>query len=124
MATILVIDDDPVTRGYARMILARAGHHILEAAGGREGLHIYRDGGVDLLVCDLFMPDMDGLEVIREVRGHSPDAKIIAVSAGSSDGRFNMLPTAERLGADAVLGKPYKPGELVERVQALLGVPV
>src|SRR5437588_215958 len=98
MTRILVIDDDALLRGAIRVVLESAGYEVLEAGDGNAGLRLYREPGADLLVVDLFMPERDGLEVIRAVRAEAPQAKIIAMSGGSSL-QLDLLDAAAAFGA-------------------------
>src|SRR5438876_3515214 len=79
MERILVIEDDALLRGAIRIVLESAGYEVLDAADGDAGLRLHREQGADLVVVDLYMPERDGLEVIREVRAEAPQSKIIAV---------------------------------------------
>src|SRR5947208_9312841 len=92
MTRILVIDDDALLRGAIRVVLESAGYEVLEAGDGNAGLRLHREPGADLLVVDLFMPERDGLEVIRAVRAEAPQAKVIAMPGGG--GRQPALPDA------------------------------
>jgi CheY-like chemotaxis protein len=121
MARVLVVDDDVHARMVTRAILEHAGIEVVEAADGAAGLRAYRDASPDLVVCDLFMPEVDGLELIRQLRRESPGVKVIAISAGGFDGTVDLLAVARRLGATAVLPKPFSPQALVQAVEQALG---
>lgn len=118
MAVILVIDDDPDIRDLLTVTLESAGHEVLLAPGGREGVQQYRARRTDLVITDLFMPDQEGLETIKQMRIEFPDVSIIAIS-GKPTGA-TMLTVAQRLGAKAVLQKPFLPGELLKAVEQAL----
>ena len=120
MTRILVIDDDALLRGAIRMVLESAGYEVLEAGDGNAGLRLHREPGADLLVVDLFMPERDGLEVIRAVRAEAPQAKIIAMSGGSSL-QLDLLDAAAAFGASRTLRKPFRPNALLAVVRELLG---
>jgi len=115
---VLVVDDDADARAVARAILEHAG---IEAVDGAAALRAYRDVGADLVLCDLFMPDMDGLELIRQLRRESPVVKIIAMSGGGFHGTVDMLDVARHLGAAETLPKPFSLHELVQAVERVLG---
>jgi len=115
---ILVVDDDAAVRSLFHAILARAGFRVMEAADGAQALAALREGGVDVVITDLVMPEKEGLETIGEIRRSYPHVKIAAVS-GAFGGRF--LETASLLGADATLAKPVTEEALVDMVRRLLG---
>jgi DNA-binding response OmpR family regulator len=119
MARILVIDDDPDTRAMLEQILKAAGHEVILAADGREGLERYRASPADLVITDIYMPKQDGLETIREFRKHFPEVSIIAMSGRAL--AVTMLSIARDLGAVAVLHKPFAADELIAAVAKALG---
>ena len=84
MALILVIDDDGFYRGVIRRILEDGGHQVLETEEGREAVDLYRQFRPDVVVTDIFMPGMDGGEVIRALRAVDNHVKIVAVSGGGA----------------------------------------
>ncbi len=104
---VLIIDDEPATRGAMRALLEQAGFVVAEASGGEEGLRAFAQDGADVVLCDLFMPDMDGLQAIQEFRCRFPGVKVVAVSGGGLAGRVDMLAAARFMGADGVLHKPF-----------------
>ncbi len=118
MATILFIDDDDSVRRLTQVALERAGYHVLIAESGQHGLRLLEHQEVDLILVDIFMPDMDGLEVIQLLRKSRPLSKIIATSGGSGDG--NYLDTAKYLGAQDTLLKPFSLQELLDTVATQL----
>ncbi len=107
MARILIVDDDPGIRALLRAILTVAGHDITEAADGVEGIDVFRGRPSDLVFCDLFMPNKDGLETIRELRRDFPGVRVVAMSGGGFKGTVNLLPAARTLGAERLLPKPF-----------------
>jgi len=118
---ILVIDDDDLVRETLRSILERAGFQVVEAADGLQGTRLYRSDPVDLVITDILMPVMEGIETIRELRKINADAKIIAVSGGGRSGVTDFLGMAKKLGADRVIAKPFRPADLIDAVRAVLG---
>lgn len=116
MATVLVVEDDRDIREVLRRYLERAGHAVLTTASGAEALRIVEDGGTDLVVLDLGLPDVDGLEVLRAVhpRGHPP--VLVLTARSETDDRIRGL----SLGADDYVTKPFSPTEVVLRVGAIL----
>src|SRR5438552_15682458 len=120
MASILVIVDDALLRGAIRVVLESAGYEVIEAGDGDAGLRLHREAGADLVVVDLFMPERDGLEVIRAVRAEAPQSKIIAMSGGGGL-KFDLLDAATAFGASRTLRKPFAPSVLLTTVRDLLG---
>jgi len=118
MARIIVIDDQPGILRVACLALEAAGHQVVAYPDGRGGIaHIKRDPP-DLLVTDLFMPEMEGLETIRLARDLQSRMPIIAMS-GVYFGDY--LEIAAKFGALATLKKPFRPADLVALVARLLG---
>jgi len=125
MASVLVVDDDPAVRTTIRLVLERAGYRVSVASDGRAGLAALAAGGIDLMVVDLFMPGMDGLETLREVRRHRADLPVIVISGTSLDAPGQSAPDflamAVKLGAVSSLQKPFKPRDIIGAVEACLG---
>lgn len=120
MARVLIIDDDVALRTTMRKILERAGHEVIEAGDGHEGLARFREEGADVVVTDLIMPEKEGIETILELREEARDVRILAVSGGGSMEPGVRLFDATALGADASLAKPFTIEQLREAVAALL----
>src|SRR5437867_9393413 len=119
-ARILVMEDDDVLRGALRVALEAAGYEVMEAADGHAGLRLYREQGADLVLVDIFMPERDGLEVIRALRAQTPQALIIAMSGGGRVVKVDLLQAAARFGASRTLAKPFEPRALLTAVHGLL----
>lgn len=126
MADILIIDDDPDILALTRSFLEREGHSIRAESDGRAGLKAFRAQGADLVLTDIFMPQEDGLEVIKNLRTLQPTLPIVAMSGG---GRIvsvgaAALKAAKKTGAALTLKKPFTQDELVEAVgRALAAAP-
>jgi len=118
MATILLIDDEESVRTVFQMGLAQVGYRVLTAENGRHGLRLLEHQEVDLIVVDIFMPEMDGLELIPLLRKTRPACNIIAISGRS--GQMDHLDTAKYLGAHATLKKPLNLQELLHAVSSQL----
>jgi len=116
--TILLIDDEEQVRMLFQMALAQAGYRVLTAESGPHGLHLLQHQEVDLALVDIFMPEMDGLELIQRLRATRPSSKIIAMSGGSWE--WDYLDTAKQLGADGTLKKPFSLQELLDAVSSQL----
>lgn len=126
MSRILLIDDDPAVRDTIASILTAAGYGVTTAPGGRAGLDAIDAGGIDLVITDLLMPDMEGLETIRMLRQRAPEVPVIAISGGGSlrpEGGVDYLATAAKFGAAGILRKPFGMRALLDQVGAALGAP-
>ena len=120
MARILVIDDEPLARYTIREALENSGHHVAEAENGREGLQLFALQPFDVIVTDILMPEMDGVQTIQELRLLSRVAKVVAITGGGtlrSEGRLDL---ATKTGADRVLTKPVSDEDLISCVDACL----
>ncbi|WP_374309708.1 response regulator transcription factor [Dongia sp.] len=110
----VVIEDDVLVLSLTAEILRRAGYVVHEAINGEDGLAKCRAIQPDLVVTDIFMPERDGIEVLREVKKSRPETRVVAISGGSPLlPRMDFLVTADKLGADAVLAKPFTPAQLL-----------
>lgn len=117
MPTILVIEDDAAIRRGVVDALRFAGYDVLQAGNGRDGLELARERPCSLLLLDLMLPGMSGLEVLEAVRQMLPTLPVIVVTArGEEDDRVAGL----RLGADDYVVKPFSVKELLARVEAVL----
>jgi YesN/AraC family two-component response regulator len=112
MANILLVDDEPLVVDTLSSALTSKGHTVIAASNGVEGLRRFGEGGCNLVITDIVMPDMDGLAMIMEMRHNEPSAKIIAISGGGRSGNVEFLKTATKLGAMATLRKPVRLAEL------------
>lgn len=118
MAKILVVDDEADTRGAFGVALERAGHAVTKVADGAQAARLHHDDAFDLIISDLAMPGLDGIELTRTVRGDlRADIPILLVTASASP---QDLAEAHRAGITAHLAKPVKLAELRDRVEALL----
>ena len=105
---VLIADDDELVRESLEAALSRQGVKVGAAADGREALAYLESERPDSVILDLFMPDKDGLEILREIRVLAPDIAVLIISGGGSDEKFlQYLEMAEKLGADAVIRKPF-----------------
>ncbi len=120
MKRILIIDDDFCTRQMLREIMEMNGHETVDAGNGKEAVKRVRDTSFHLAIVDIFMPEKDGLEVIREFRRGYPDLKIIAISGGGQYNNQQFLDVALRFGAHRTLSKPFVIKEMRTVVQELL----
>jgi CheY-like chemotaxis protein len=109
----LVVDDDEVSRLVIGKILEAAKYEVAYAVDGEQGVAFYKKNPFDVIVTDLVMPVMNGLQMIRELYEHYRDVKIIAVTGVDPEN----LPLAKELGAVATMTKPVNPKELLRLVE-------
>lgn len=120
MYRILVVDDDPGVLESVSRLLRAGGFEVLEASDGAEGLELLRESDVDLVMLDIFMPYVDGMELTARIKEQIPDMKIIAMSGGGTVDKRDALDIALRFGANLALEKPFEPEELLADVRNLL----
>ncbi len=121
MSRILVIDDDQMLRRALLVTLKKMGHEVREACDGRAGLQAYGIESFDLVITDLIMPDMEGVETIRALKKLRTDLPIIAISGGGRGSPDNYLLIAKKFGANVVLAKPFDFAALSAAVTMLIG---
>lgn len=118
---ILVVDDDDAVRVSIAAVLRRAGYEPIEAANGRRALDIHAREPVAAILTDLNMPEMNGIELILELRESDADVPVIAISGGGKAPKELLLRNAEMLGAVETLQKPFEMAELRDLVARVLG---
>jgi len=119
MASILVIEDEASLRKVFMRMLSADGHAVTEARDGADALRLLKSLQPDLILTDIVMPDVDGLEIIAANRKRAQPAKLIAMSGTAGLGP-DYLRTALELGADYALQKPFRAAELRAAVAACL----
>jgi CheY-like chemotaxis protein len=117
MGQILVVDDDASVRRLCRIVLQEPGYLVAEASNGKEALAAIKDVAYDLIVLDLCMPGMDGIEFLMAIRAQSPICKIIVMS-GFIGG--TLLQSMRHLGGSATLAKPFSRLSLLSTVDQVL----
>jgi DNA-binding response OmpR family regulator len=115
-STVLIVEDDPHTVEVVRLYLRRDGHTVLTASNGKDGLRMAQEAAPDLVVLDLMLPEMGGLEVCRELRKES-DVPIVMLTARVEE---EDRVAGFELGADDYVTKPFSPRELAARIRAVL----
>ena len=115
MSTVLVIDDEAPVRAVVRSALHSAGYEVTEASNGREGILLFRQRPPDLVIADIHMPELNGLNVIMELTREFLDVKVIAISGVPE--RQRLLDMAKLLGARQTLHKPFGIEELLSAVR-------
>lgn len=122
MARILLIDDLPSVTTLLSAVLGSWGHAVVECNDGASGLAALDGGGFDLVVVDMMMPGLDGIEVVKRLRGAGHGIPVIAMSGGRDDfPASHSLKLSEMYGANRLLFKPFDNEELVAAVDELLG---
>lgn len=114
---VLIVDDSAGLREIIRIGLQARGYEVLQAADGREALRLLRERSADVIITDLYMPEMDGLETLEVVRQEFPDTPVVAMSGVPTRTGTDFLEVAHELGAALVLRKPFTIPELVAAVE-------
>ncbi len=114
--TVLVVDDEKPLRDFVRRNLEVRNYNVVTASNGLEALAIFNTKNIDLVILDIMMPRMDGLETLRRIRQSSLVPVIILSALGEEGDKVKAL----NLGADDYLNKPFGVGELLARVQAVI----
>jgi CheY-like chemotaxis protein len=117
---VLVIDDDILVRRTISRILQHGGYEVTLAEDGAKGVAKFRSERPDLVITDIIMPEQEGIETIIQLLRDNPAARIIAVSGGGRLGSMDFLTVANKLGAAAILRKPFEPAELLGCVERAL----
>ena len=118
---ILLIEDDASLLAAVSRLLVRVGYEVTEARNGAEGLRVWREQGADLVLTDIRMPGINGLEVIVQLRVYAPRLPVIAMSGGDCVRDLDLLGSAGLLGAVGLLTKPFGEDELAAAITAAAG---
>jgi CheY-like chemotaxis protein len=113
-----VVDDQPDVLSFMAFNLEGAGFEVRVAANGRQAIDVQHEYAADVVVTDIFMPDMDGLELIDRIHYEYPRTRIVAISSGAAR-KQDYLKIARMIGADATLPKPFSNAELLRLVLAV-----
>lgn len=117
MTRVLIVDDDFDFASLIRLALKSCGYEVSIALNGARALAAQRANPADVVLTDIFMPEMDGIETIVALRKEFPATGIIAMTAGSRVGHVDYLRVARTLGADQCLKKPFEVDELLAAVR-------
>jgi two-component system, chemotaxis family, chemotaxis protein CheY len=120
MAKILIIDDDKMVRDTLRMALTAAGHQIILAGDGKQGVKAFTEIKPDLVITDILMPEKEGVETIGDIRKLNAKMPIIAMSGGGRVGNMSFLAIAKQFGANRTFAKPFELDEVLDAVTELL----
>ena len=123
MPRILIIDDDILICQLLRQALEHLGHQVTEAQDGRKALAAFQAAPADLVITDLIMPGMEGIETIMEMKRRFPGTKIIAMSGGGLGKGTDYLQMARQFGAVRTIAKPFSMQQLAAVVAEVLAVP-
>jgi DNA-binding NtrC family response regulator len=118
--SILLVDDDPNVRNVLAAMLAPLNLRVFEAGNGVDGLALFCEQRPRIVITDIIMPEMDGIELLREVRSIDPEAQIVAMSGGGSGKYSDPLALARKLGAAETFNKPVDVQRLRATVTQLL----
>ena len=113
---ILLIEDEEKIARFTELELVHEGYEVTKAFNGREGLELAEKGGFDLVLLDVMLPELNGLEVLRRLRRSSQVPVIMLTARGDASDMVRGLD----LGADDYLPKPFNPRELLSRIRAVL----
>ena len=117
---VIVIDDDPAVRNVIVAAFNRVGCETRWAVDGRAGVKLFNEQPAHLVVTDIVMPNQEGIETIRLLKGRERPPMVIAISGGGRRGGQDFLHWARHLGADATLPKPFRTSELIAVARTLL----
>ncbi|WP_415714977.1 response regulator transcription factor [Maridesulfovibrio sp.] len=120
MKTILIIDDDAKMLELLKHYLRNEEVKVLTASDGEEGLSLFESSVVDLVIIDIFMPNMDGIQTIMELKQKNPECSILVISGGGEFTGLEYLKQAKALGAKEALVKPFTQKDLLATVQGML----
>jgi CheY-like chemotaxis protein len=118
---ILVVEDEKPMRDVLEIALGNGGYQVVTAVDGGEAMNLARLMHFDLVITDMIMPGIEGIETIMTLLAHDPQIKIIAMSGVLPGAKGDFLPLAKSLGAAAVLRKPFNRESFIDTVQTVLG---
>lgn len=120
MAHILVVDGDSATRTLIHAALVRAGHHVVDAEDGAAALAAMQEERPDLVLTEIYMEGMDGIELLRKLRTTWPGESVVVMTSRDREGVEIILRIARLMGANGVVDKSMGPGQIVDAVRSIL----
>ena len=123
MGSVLIIEDDESVQRMLKLTFEQAGYDVGVASNGRIGIQLYQATPFDLVITDLIMPEMEGLETIAALNQSDPKVKVIAISGGGCSEPQSYLKIAAKMGAARAFSKPVDRHELLAAVKDLLANP-
>jgi len=117
MYKILVVDDEPLIRDGLKQTLEIEGFDVEAASNGIEAMEIFNGFQPDLVITDIIMAEKDGIEIIWDIKERFPAVKIIAISGGGRIAATDHLKIARKLGANAILTKPFAIADLIQEIE-------
>ena len=121
MARLLLIEDDTAVRGVLAKMLEGGGHEVTGAGDGTDALALIKESTFDCAIVDILLPDMDGIQLLRELRLRNMPLKVVAISGGGRGAAGEYLEMATILGAAETLQKPITADQLLGAVARVLG---
>ncbi|AAO36262.1 response regulator [Clostridium tetani] len=119
MSKVLIVDDAAFMRMMIKDILEKNGFEVVgEASNGVKAVELYKTEKPDVVTMDITMPDMDGIEAVKEIKSIDPDAKVIMCSAM---GQQTMVMDAIKAGAKDFIVKPFQPDRVLEAIKKVIG---
>ena len=119
MSRILVVDDEHLVRNLTAQVLERAGYDVVSVGDAQSALELLEQNDVDLVVSDVVMPGLSGVELLNEIRDRRPDLPILLMTGGSPEPERTSR--ALELGASGIVYKPFSHADLIDAVRAALG---
>ena len=119
-AKILIVDDEDAAIRVLTQLLERAGYAVTSSQSAKDGMFLQREDPADLIIMDIFMPDLNGLEAIQRLKKTYPETPIVAISGGNNMAGRDCLDLAREKGADYAFRKPFKAAEFIDVINTAL----
>ena len=117
---VLIVEDDDQYRDFLAELLGLSGYHIQTAVNGKDGLVQFENFEPNLVITDLVMPEVEGIEMLQRLRKQKSDVPVIVLSGGNRGDANSYLKAADMLGAIKTFKKPVDNGELLKAVESIL----